>query len=432
MRPDSGQVFIDGQDVTDWTEAEFQAVRKKVSMVFQSGALFDSLTVAENIAFPLEGQANLRRTKSMTTLRNWPRLWRSMNFLIELPGELSTGARRAVAIARSLAQNPEAILYDEPTTMVDPIMAAHMGDLILRLKESFHKTSIVVTHDTHLAKKLADSVVFLQDGKVSFFGTWKKFESSNDRFPPQFPRAQDQVDSRHGRHPVSQSERPLLADPIKQLRKEMGFWDVLFFNIATVLGPRWVAAAAHNGTSSISLWVLAALFFFVPTALVINELSSRFPNEGGLYVWSKEAFGDFHGFVAGWTYWIYTVFYFPGLLLASTAMSALRQRSAAAPHWRRTAHFCWRDHSALLAVAVVLNIIGLNIGKWLQNAGGVSTYIPLLMLVVIGRFVYLRHGSVTHFTLAQHAAALEFRHRKFLVADRFCLYRTGTGLRYER
>ena len=102
----------------------------------------------------------------------------------------------------------------------------------------------------------------------------------------------------------------------------MGFWDVLLFNIATVLGPRWIAAAAHNGTSSISLWVLAAAFFFLPMALIINELSSRFPEEGGLYVWSKEAFGDFHGFVAGWNYWIYTVFYFPGLLLASVSMSA--------------------------------------------------------------------------------------------------------------
>ena len=81
------------------------------------------------------------------------------------------------------------------------------------------------------------------------------------------------------------------SDPIKQLSKEMGFWDVLLFNIATVLGPRWIAAAAHNGTSSISLWIIAALFFFVPSALVINELSSRFPHEGGLYVWSKEAIG---------------------------------------------------------------------------------------------------------------------------------------------
>src|SRR5689334_7332711 len=107
-----------------------------------------------------------------------------------------------------------------------------------------------------------------------------------------------------------------------QLRKTMGFWDVLLFNIATVLGPRWIAAAGHNGTSSISLWIIAAVFFFVPGALVINELSSRFPEEGGLYAWSKEAFGDFHGFVAGWTYWIYTFFYFPGLLLASASMAA--------------------------------------------------------------------------------------------------------------
>jgi amino acid transporter len=189
------------------------------------------------------------------------------------------------------------------------------------------------------------------------------------------------------------------ANPIKQLRKEMGFWDVLLFNIATVLGPRWVAAAAHNGTSSISLWVLAALFFFVPTALVINELSSRFPNEGGLYVWSKEAFGDFHGFVAGWTYWIYTVFYFPGLLLASTAMSGyLAGSGGAALAQDRT--FLLTGSFILLIVAVVLNIIGLNIGKWLQNAGGVSTYIPLLMLVAIAAILYFQHGSVTHFTWA--------------------------------
>ena len=100
--------------------------------------------------------------------------------LDKLPGELSTGNRRAVAIARALAQNPEAILYDEPTTMVDPIMAAHMGDLIARLKEAFHKTSIVVTHDTHLAKKLADMVVFLQDGKATVFDSWAAFENSKD------------------------------------------------------------------------------------------------------------------------------------------------------------------------------------------------------------------------------------------------------------
>lgn len=187
------------------------------------------------------------------------------------------------------------------------------------------------------------------------------------------------------------------SDAVKQLPKAMGFWDVLFFNIATVLGPRWVAAAAHNGPSSISLWVIAASLFFVPTALVINELSSRFPHEGGLYVWSKEAFGDFHGFVAGWTYWIYTIFYFPGLLLASAAMSAYVVGFHGVALAQSTS-FLLAGSVILLAVAVVMNIVGLNVGKWLQNAGGVSTYLPLLMLAAVAAMVWMRHGSATHFT----------------------------------
>jgi glutamate:GABA antiporter len=189
------------------------------------------------------------------------------------------------------------------------------------------------------------------------------------------------------------------SDPIKLLCKEMGFWDVLLFNIATVLGPRWIAAAAHSGPSSISLWIIAAVFFFIPSALVINELSSRFPCEGGLYIWAKEAFGDFHGFVAGWTYWIYTVFYFPGLLLASAAMSAyiIGEGGATLEHNRQ---FLLLVSLGYLVVAVVLNIIGLNIGKWLQNAGGVSTYAPLLLLVALGGFLWMRHGAVTHLTWA--------------------------------
>jgi len=179
----------------------------------------------------------------------------------------------------------------------------------------------------------------------------------------------------------------------------MGFWDVLLFNIATVLGPRWIAAAGHNGTSSISLWVIAAVFFFIPGAFVINELSSRFPEEGGLYVWAKEAFGDFHGFVAGWTYWIYTVFYFPGLLLASASMSAYVLGEKGAPISQdRT--FLLLVSLALLLVAVILNIIGLNIGKWLQNAGGVGTYVPLLILAGVALLVWLHGGSATHFTWA--------------------------------
>jgi glutamate:GABA antiporter len=187
-----------------------------------------------------------------------------------------------------------------------------------------------------------------------------------------------------------------------QLRKAMGFWDVLLFDIATVLGPRWIAAAGHNGTSSISLWVLAALFFFVPGALVINELSSRFPEEGGLYIWAKEAFGDFHGFIAGWTYWIYTVFYFPGLLLASASMSAYVFGARGIALSQDRAFLLWVS-LGLLFIAVFLNIIGLNIGKWLQNAGGLGTFLPLLILVIVAAVVAWRHGpgfgSVTHFTV---------------------------------
>jgi glutamate:GABA antiporter len=178
----------------------------------------------------------------------------------------------------------------------------------------------------------------------------------------------------------------------------MGFWDVLLFNIATVLGPRWVAAAAHNGQSSITLWLIAAIFFFFPTALIICELSSRFPEEGGLYVWSKMAFGDFHGFIAGWTYWIYTIFYFPGLLMASAAMGAYIGGGGMASLAQSRSFLLWGSFG-LLFVAVFLNIIGLNIGKWLQNAGGLATYLPLLALVAVAGILWWEHGSVTQFSL---------------------------------
>src|ERR1700692_1602690 len=192
LRPDSGRVLVAGEDITDWTEDQLAEIRRSVTMVFQSGALFDSLTVAENIAFPLEKREDLTEEQKEARVAELAEMLEGTQIADTLPPELSTGMKRAVAIARALAQDPEAILYDEPTTMVDPLMAGHMGDLILRLKEAFHKPSIVVTHDTHLAKKLADSVVFLQDGKVSFFGTWKKFENSKDPFLQNF-LAQDQL-----------------------------------------------------------------------------------------------------------------------------------------------------------------------------------------------------------------------------------------------
>jgi len=178
----------------------------------------------------------------------------------------------------------------------------------------------------------------------------------------------------------------------------MGFRDVLLFNVVTVLGPRWIAFAAFIGPSSVSLWLLAALFFFIPSGLVISELSTRFPREGGLYIWSKEAFGEFHGFVAGWSYWIYTVFYFPALLVASLAMSAY----IAGPNHAALANnrnFLIGGSLGLLAIAVIFNIVGLNIGKWLQNAGGIATYVPLLILIGVAIAVLKKHGSATDFSL---------------------------------
>ena len=180
LKADSGEVLIDGTDVTNFTERQFEEIRRKVTMVFQSGALFDSLTVEENIAFPLETQVGLTNQDIDAYVGKLAHMLEVEEVMDKLPSELSTGMKRAVAIARALAQNPEAILYDEPTTMVDPIMAGHMGDLISRLKEAFHKTSIVVTHDTHLAKRLADTVVFLHDGLAEVFPTWVEFESSKD------------------------------------------------------------------------------------------------------------------------------------------------------------------------------------------------------------------------------------------------------------
>jgi ABC-type transporter Mla maintaining outer membrane lipid asymmetry ATPase subunit MlaF len=192
LQPDAGRIIVAGHDVTGWSEERFAEIRRRVTMVFQSGALFDSLTVAGNVAFPLESRDDLSPEQIDARVAELLELLEVTEFADRLPSELSTGTKRAVAIARALAQDPEAILYDEPTTMVDPLMAAYMSDLILRLKQTVHKTSVVVTHDTHLAKKLADRVIFLHEGRVAFFGAWPEFEASMEPFIRNF-RLQDEL-----------------------------------------------------------------------------------------------------------------------------------------------------------------------------------------------------------------------------------------------
>jgi phospholipid/cholesterol/gamma-HCH transport system ATP-binding protein len=192
LKADAGRIIVAGEDITDYTEEQLGPIRERVTMVFQSGALFDSLTAAGNVAFPLESRNKFTAEQIDARVNELLEMLEVSNMADRIPEDLSTGTKRAVAIARALAADPEAILYDEPTTMVDPLMAGHIIQLITKLKAKFQKTSIVVTHDTHLAQKLADRVIFLQEGKVGFFGTWAEFEASPEPFLRNF-RAQDEL-----------------------------------------------------------------------------------------------------------------------------------------------------------------------------------------------------------------------------------------------
>ena len=160
------------EDVTDYSEPEMETIRKKVTMVFQNGALFDSLTVGENVAFPLRERGGLEEEQIYQIIDGLLDMVGVREFRDQLPSDLSTGMKRSVAIARALAAQPDAVLYDEPTTMVDPLMAHLLGDLIKKLKQQLKLTSIVVTHDMALAKKLADRLLFLHEARAIFFGTF--------------------------------------------------------------------------------------------------------------------------------------------------------------------------------------------------------------------------------------------------------------------
>jgi phospholipid/cholesterol/gamma-HCH transport system ATP-binding protein len=178
--PDAGIIRVAGEDITCMKEEQHQEIRRKVTMVFQNGALFDSISVGENVAFPLRERGELDEDQILQISKGLLEMVGVAGMTELLPSDLSTGMKRSVAIARALASRPEAILYDEPTTMVDPLMGHLLGNLIERLKHQLHLTSIVVTHDMRFAKKLADRVVFLDQGKVRFFGTMEEMERSDD------------------------------------------------------------------------------------------------------------------------------------------------------------------------------------------------------------------------------------------------------------
>jgi len=180
LKADSGTVLVAGQDIGGMNEREMQEVRRKVTMVFQNGALFDSISVGENVAFPLRERRDMEEDQILQVVKGLLEMVGVAGMENQLPSELSTGMKRSVAIARALASQPGAVLYDEPTTMVDPLMAHLLGNLIQRLKMQMHLTSIVVTHDMRFAEKLADRLVFLHEGKVRFFGTTEEMRASED------------------------------------------------------------------------------------------------------------------------------------------------------------------------------------------------------------------------------------------------------------
>src|SRR6185437_13243258 len=158
---DSGSIRVAGQEITGLDEEGLRAVRRRVTMVFQNGALFDSLSVRENVAFPLREHGNgLSDDQIDQLVERLIGLVGAEDVVDSLPASLSTGRKRAVAIARALAAQPEIVLYDEPTTMVDPLIARRLGNLIQRLKHQLNFTSIVVTHDMRFAERLADTVLF--------------------------------------------------------------------------------------------------------------------------------------------------------------------------------------------------------------------------------------------------------------------------------
>ena len=186
LKPDSGKIHVAGEEISTYDEKQMQHIRRKVTMVFQNGALFDSFTVGENVAFPLRERRELIEDQIQQIVNGLLEMVGVSGMTELLPSDLSTGMKRSVAIARALAAQPEAILYDEPTTMVDPLIARLLGDLIQKLKYQLRLTSIVVTHDMRFAQRLADRVLFLHQGKAHFFGTMDEMKASDDAILRQF------------------------------------------------------------------------------------------------------------------------------------------------------------------------------------------------------------------------------------------------------
>src|ERR671913_358017 len=190
---------------------------------------------------------------------------------------------------------------------------------------------------------------------------------------------------------------PTTTPPV-ELPRVLTLRDLVLFNIVAILSLRWTATAAAAGPSSLSMWVLAALFFFIPQGLAVSYLSSRFPQEGGIYFWTKQTFGEGHGFLCGWCYWVNNILYYPNLLMSTAVIATYaigRSDTGLMDDWT----YIMLATMTALWLAVLINIVGLKTGRWLQNIGAIGTYLPGAVLVGLGLHAALTRPAATPITL---------------------------------
>jgi len=183
------------------------------------------------------------------------------------------------------------------------------------------------------------------------------------------------------------------------LKRELGFWDLVFFHITAIVGLRWVSIAAANGYSSILLWILAFASFFLPQAFVLLQLSRKWPAECGLYQWTKDALGPFHGFMSGWCYFFNNLTYYPTVLTTAAGYATYILYSKWAGLEENPKYVFWFC-LIWLWIILILNMIGLRIGKWVQNIGGIATWIPGGIVIVLGALFLALRGPATPFAVS--------------------------------
>ncbi len=181
LKPFSGKIFIDGEDITHFSERRMRKVRMKLGMVFQHAALFDSLSVYDNIAFPVRQRKNVPRSKIRGIVADKLADVDMQGTGKLMPSELSGGMQKRVGLARALAENPRIILYDEPTTGLDPVITNNINRLILKTRDSYEATSLVISHDMESVFRISDRVGVLLDGKIIALGTPGEIQASNNK-----------------------------------------------------------------------------------------------------------------------------------------------------------------------------------------------------------------------------------------------------------